>query len=278
MKRAVFIVASIALAASLTACEGLDELMRFNFLEGLAAVNLSDEQIAKMDVGELSDYAESDSFYEDLEEKPENKDAALDVVDAALDANAAGSAGYEEAAILGANIELYTTPAGELVTNISSLINGVINGTTDLDDPNADISGIIQSILPASMVTLNADGSVAELDEALFVAMINGFEAANAYYTLLGNSLGDDFASGITDAEIGDLAQAALITAVVAAIEVPVGYTTGDYLYNVIMGTSGYDSASITYDADTTFADGSYVFNILGAAGLDDMITSLSGS
>jgi len=230
MKRTTTIVLAAAIAVSMTACTALDSILGFNLFAGLAAVDESD--IKDANASELIDLSSSDSFYDTLADKPELKAEVLEKIDLGLVSADPLSADYQELAFLAATIELQTTPAGELVNNVSGLFDSLISG----DTPTDDLGLLIEGLLPDSVIA--SDGSI---NEAEFIDMINGLVEADDYFVLLGDSLEPDpdtgeydYADGV-DFTAGDVAQAAIVSSLVASITVPGGYdTTGDYLYALL--------------------------------------------
>ena len=81
-----------------------------------------------------------------------------------------------------------------------------------------------------SYYVISADG---EIDEIAFVAMIDALVAANDYYVKLGDAIGTDGYAEDADISAGDVAQAAIVSAVIASIasNPPAGYSSGEYLY-----------------------------------------------
>jgi len=275
MKRTTTIVLAAAIALSMTACTALDSILGFNVFAGLAAVNESD--INEATTTELLDLSSSDSFYDALEANPETKDTVLAKIDTVLDDPAADktSVDYQELAFLAATVELQTTPAGELVNNVSGLFESLIGG--DEGGTTPELGTLIEGIMPASVI--NADDTI---DEDDFVAMINGLVEAEEYFALLGGALEPDpvtgeyeYADGV-DFSAGDVAQAAIVSFLVASIEVPAAYetlypTTGDYLFALL-------TAPDTISEEATFTEpdfeSGYLANLLLAANLDFSTTT----
>lgn len=269
MKRTTTIVLAAAIALSMTACTALDSILGFNLFSGLAAVNESD--IENATTTELKDLSGSPSFYEMLVEKPELKETVLETIDSELYAPGVDktTSTYQELAFLAATVELQTTPAGELVNNVSGLFESLISddgGTTP------DLGTLIDGIIPASVI--NADDTI---DEGAFVAMINGLVAAEEYFALLGGALEPDpvtgeydYAAGV-DFSAGDVAQAAIVASLVASIATPAEYaTTGDYLFALLTAPDTTTEVAFT---EPNFETG-YLANLLLAANLDFSTTT----
>ncbi len=235
MKRTIMIVLAIAVALSMTACSALDALLSVNVFAPFAGVSAG--AIEKATPDELVEMSGSESFYETLADDPELKDAILDKIDEAIDGSTVGSAEYEELLVLAANIELQTSPAGDLINNVGGVVEVFLSGDTSSIAPES----FITNILPETVY----DEATGVLDETSFIAMINALEEANVYYERLGNNLGTD---GLDDSiSAGDVVQAAIISALVSSIEIPTAEagnydSTGAYLYALITD----DSDSIT--------------------------------
>lgn len=260
MKRTATIILALAIALSMTACEALDAILNVNLFSAMAAVDEKD--IADADAGTLVELSVSPSFYDTLEGDAALKADVILTIDAALPG--AAPADEQELLVLAANIELQTTPAGDLINNIGSLMSDLIKNT---EPDAAAIEGLVRDILPDSV--LGAGGAI---DEAAFLAMIAGLEAANARYVDLGSNAIPTgvYASGV-DLVPGDIAQSALVTAVITAIEIPGTYslanptdTPAEYLYALLNGDTT-DQPSFTFPVMTS---GTPLGNILSAAGI----------
>jgi len=278
MKRTTTIVLAVSIALSMTACEQLDSLLQINVFEPFAGV--SDNAITEATAVELIDLAGSTSFYEALaeDEDGELKVAVLATIDAELlDATAEEKATpeYQELAVLGAQIELQTTPAGELINNIGGLIDSLISGSGEEPVGDEDYLGLlIQDIIPDSVLTFEGEEPV--IDEVAFIDMINGLVDANDYYEQLGEAIGTDGYADDVDFSAGDVAQSALVAALVAGVTVPAGYETvyptpGDYLYAL----ASEDPAAPAAEFVMPDMDIGALANLLAAANLsfDDTTT-----
>jgi hypothetical protein len=254
MKRLGLIILTFAAALTLSGCSALDALLQVNILKSLAAV--SPDEIKSADSATLLDLSASSSFYETLAGDAATKDAALATIDASIGGSISGATD-EELAVLAANIELKTTPAFDLVNNVGSLISDLISGATL---PNATtLKDTLLDLLPSSVL-----GSGGTINEAAFLSMVDGLVAANGYYDALGAAIGaDGYASG-TDISAGDVAQSALIAAMVASVPKGTYPTTGEYLYALLTGSA---SAPTSYDfPDMTL--GTPLGNLLAAANI----------
>lgn len=272
MKRTIMIVLAIAVALSMTACSALDALLSVNVFAPFAGVSAS--AIEKATPDELVEMSESESFYETLADDPELKDSVLATIEDAMDAEPASSASYQELAVLAANIELQTTPAGDLINNVGDLIGSLISGDTSSGGEEQDFGDMITSLMPPEVVA--EDGTV---NQEAFIDMINALDAANVYYEQLGLAIGDTGYAEGSDISAGDVAQAALVSALVSGITVPAGYedtypTTGDYLYALLTDSSGAVPES---EMDMTALESVYMTNLLAAAGLDTLFADDSG-
>ena len=151
-----------------------------------------------------------------------------------------------------------------MINNIGGLLSDFMSG--GLENPAAgesDLGDLIASIIPASV--LAEDGT---LEGEAFIAMINGLVAANAYFETLGGAIGTDGYAEDADVSAGDVAQSALVAALVAGIEPPAAFEgdTGQYLYALLTdpdGTPPLDEEFAMPDMKT-----GYLANLLSAANL----------
>lgn len=260
MKRTIMIVLAIAVALSMTACSALDALLSVNVFAPFAGVSAG--AIEKATPDELVEMSGSESFYETLADDPELKDAILDKIDEAI-VGEPDTAAEQELVILAANIELQTTPAGDLINNVGDLFGSLLSGESDGTEPDAET--LISGLIPDEVIS--EDGVI---DETGFVAMIDALVAANAYYVQLGDAIDDGYADG-ADISAGDVAQAAIVSAVIAAIPTPAGYTPGEYLYDIVTEVPGTPEMG---EFTMPTMDSGYLYNILAAAGLADALAS----
>ncbi len=261
MKRLGIILLTSAVALAMSGCSALDALLQVNILKSFAVV--SSDEIKSADSATLLDLSASASFYETLAGDAATKTAALDTIDTALDGSISGATD-QELAVLAATIELKTTPAFDLVNNVGSLLSDLIGGAAMPDASN--LKTTLLDLLPASVL-----GSGGSINEAAFLSMVDGLVAANRYYDALGGAIGTGgYASG-ADISAGDVAQGAIIAAMVASVDIPATFTTtnldnpiGEYLYALLTdaGTPIPDS----YDfPDTTTGS---LYNLLAAANI----------
>jgi len=261
MKRTTTIAMVTAIALMMTGCDALDAVLGFNMFESFAAVDA--DEIADADAKTLVELSDSDSFYDALEGDAALKDATLVKIDDAMAVADPSSSTYQELAVLAANIELQTTPAWDLINNVSSLIPDLLEGIVpDIDS----FDEIIDDLVPAS--ARNPDGTI---NETAFSSMIEGLLSANAYYVELGSAVSTEYTNDpdeIAGQTPGDIAQSAVITAIIVGIDPPTGYTTSTYLYALLTdpaidATTTPPDAFIYPDIDT----GTYLSNIIAAAG-----------
>jgi len=254
MRRTVTILFALTMAMLFMACPGLDRVLEVNMYEPFAGV--SDAAIKDADSGELLEMSASDSFYESLAEDPAAETAALATIDAAMED--AEGAEYEDLAALGAMILLETSPAGELMENIALALPTLASGEAE-----TDVDDILDLMLPDSVY--DSDG---ELDEEAFTEMIDAMVAANEYYELLGTEIGEE---GYASDEIsaGDIATAALVSAIVANVEPPVGMSTGDFLLLVLdPDTDPEDPLLEEGSFEMPDMESGYLYNLLAAGGI----------
>ena len=259
MKRTIMIVLAIAVALSMTACSALDALLSVNVFAPFAGVSAG--AIEKATPDELVEMSDSDSFYETLDDNEDLKETVLDTVEEAMAAEQPSSATYQELAVLAANIELQTSPAGDLINNIGGLFGSLVSGGGGDD---SDFGEMIAGLIPPEVMN----------DEDAFVAMIDALVAANGYYERLGDAIGTGGYAAGSDISAGDVAQAALVCAIIAAIPTPAGYTPGQYLYDLQNDVPGTPEMGEFEMPDMT---NGYLYNILAAARLGDLFASETG-
>lgn len=260
MKRTTTIALVAAIALTMTGCDALDAVLGFNMFESLAAVD--SKEISEADAETLVELSDSDSFYDTLEDDAALKGTTLTKINDAI-GGTIDSAADQELAVLAANIELQTTPAWDLINNVSSLIPDLIDG---VEYTASTIEDTIRSLVPDSV--MSADGTI---NETAFVAMIDALVNADGVYSALGTAIGaDGYASG-TDIVAGEIAQNAVVAALVAAVDVPAAYLLSnpdaeisDYLYDLLT-----DSGTVEPDSYTApDMEGGYLGYILDAAGI----------
>ena len=260
MKRTITIVLTAAVALSMTACDALDAILQVNIFAPLYEVSATKIEDSKGDAQALLEQSESDTFYETLAD-PKNatlKTEVLATIDAAI-AAATTPAVIQDLTLLGAEIELKTTGGDEVVNNVAA----VLVDQSAIQDPvsgELDPARLLTAIMPANVVS--SDGTVT--DAAAFKAIIDGFVAADAYYTALGTSLdGGTYAD--TTVSAGAVAQNALVSAMIAGITPPPGVSSGEYLLDIVNG----EAAAPADFAFPDMAAGSPLGNLFTAAGID---------
>lgn len=231
MKRVGTIILAVAATMIIGGCSALDALLQVNILKPLATV--SPAEIKSADASTLLELSASSSFYTTLAGDAATKTAALDTIDTSIGGSIDGATD-QQLAVLAATIELKTTPAFDLVNNVGSLISDLINGATMPDE--STLKDTLLGLLPSSVL-----GSGGTINEAAFLSMVDGLVAANDYYDALGTAIGTDgYASG-TDISAGDVAQGAIVAAMVASVIIPGTFTTtnlenpiGEYLFALL--------------------------------------------
>ncbi len=258
MKRTTTIALVAAMTLTMTGCDALDAVLGFNMFASLAAVKAED--IADADAKTLVEQSGSGSFYDALEDDAALKGTTLVKIDDAMAAAAPSSSTYQELAVLAANIELQTTPAWDLINNISSLVTDLINGPT----PDASaLEDTIRSLVPDSVIS--ADGTI---NEGAFIAMIDALVNADGVYRDLGVAVGLDGYASDADINAGEIAQNALIAAMIGAVN-PVSGTTGEYLYDLLTNPLAAEPTSAQFSfpiMDSGTDPDNYLGNILAAA------------
>ncbi len=257
MKRTLFVLSAIIILLTFTACEGLDKILQTNVYSGLGKV--SAKEISKADADTLVELGKSPSFFDTLKGNPGLTSDVLDTINDAI-GKASSAEDKQNLNMLAAEIQLQTSGGAVLVNNIASILANP-QGLDGLDNPD-DLEGFFISILPPGIVS----GGV--IQEAGFVALINGFVAANEYYEALDGALGS---GGYADSDVspGEVAQAAIVSALVSTIAKSVegvsGSSAGEKLYAFTQGTGG---TFTKLDFDNSFFDS--ISNILAAASLPE--------
>lgn len=264
MKRVLTIVLAISIGLSMTACDMLDRVLQVNIFEPFSAV--SEKDISSADAATLLALSGSESFYKTLASAPEKKAEVLVKLDAAIANPDTPTATRQELLVLAAQIELQTTPAGDLVNNIGGLINELMAKGSQPSGDGMDLGKLIESIIPKSVAsngTVNRDA---------FIAMINGLDGANDYFMALGNSIPGGAYDNSANVSAGDVAQGAVVAAIIAGIEPPVGYdSTGGYLYDLLKDPDNTPPPAKEF-AMPDFKTG-YLNNLLRAAKLDTLFS-----
>jgi hypothetical protein len=253
MKRTITIALAAAVALSMTACSALDAILQVNILKGIAALKADD--IADADADTLLQMSNSGSFYDALADDPAVKAEVLDTLDAGIVGDA-DTADEQELAILAADILLRTTAAGDLVNKVAAIAADLFQETID-----TNLQELIVTIVPASLLT--EDGSV---KEGAFLEMVDALLDADAYYQKLGNGIPTGVYApdaDISASDAGNIAQSALIAAVVAAVVPTGGLTTGEYLFSLLTSPNPEVDTFVLPNMES-----GYLGNLLKAAGL----------
>jgi hypothetical protein len=258
MKRSLVVLLAFALAMSLASCTFLDELLSVNLFEETMDLSVSD--VNSSSVGDLLVLSESEAFFEALEDDPAVEAAVLVKTSYVIDpANIANYSDLEiqEAGILGANVLIYTSPAGDLLANATGLADADPAGITNVDE-------LLNLILPASVYSGDT------INESAFREMIDAFLEANEYYVAIGTNLGTDYLA--SEVSAGDIAVGAYLGAVLVSIDpIPLAYSgdVGDYLYAVLEES---EPAPAFDDPDLTQLEYAYLDAILDAASLGELL------
>lgn len=252
MKRTLFVLSAIIILLTFTACEGLDKILQTNVYSGLGKV--SAKEISKADADTLVELGKSDSFYDTLKGDPALTGDVLATINAAL--AGANNEDTQNLSMLAAEIHLQTSGGAVLVNNIASILANP-DGLDSLQTP-AQLEDFFIGILPPGIV------SGGNIQQAGFVALIDGFVAANTYFTQLNGALGSGGYAD-SDARPGEIAQAAIVTALVSSIanSATGSGTPGEKLYAFTQGSGSFTEP----DFGGSFFNS--ISNILAAARLD---------
>lgn len=260
MRRTITIVLAAGLALTMTACEALDSVLQVNIFEPFAAMSAADISAASTD--ELLTMSGSSAFYEALAEDPTAKDTVLQTLETTKADLASSTPDFQEITALQAAIVLETTPAADFVGNIASVMTSLLSDSEETDtEEEGYVENLITGLLPAEVY--NDDESI---DETAFVAMIDALVDANIYFQQLGLAIGEDGYADGAEVSAGDVAQQALVAAVVAAIETPAGYESqGEYLYALLTVESTPEPEAF----ELPDMESGYLYNLLLAANID---------
>jgi len=199
--------------------------------------------LASMSVSDLKSLAESPSFYSDLSSDSAKKTAVLDNLSGVFTPPASGGAAtVQEAAALYAQVELNTTDAAAMVSDVVSAV-----ATTNLSslDTGDNIITFLKATLPSDVLS---DSSGAK-----FEAAVNALISAQSAYAALGQSISSNGgATTLGTADIGDAAQGALLSYALAGISITAGGSgdTAKDLWGQITGT-GSATVSFTTPSDS---------------------------
>lgn len=257
MRRTITIVLAAGLALTMTACEALDSVLQVNIFEPFAAMSAADISSASTD--ELLTMSGSGAFYDALAEDPAAKTTVIATLEATQAAAAPDSPEFQEVTVLLASIVLETTPAADFVGNIASVITEVM--ATPAEGEELDIEAIVQSLLPPEVYV---DGT---LNEEAFIEMLDALADADLYFQQLGLAIGTDGYADGAEVSAGDVAQQALVAAMVASVEPPVGFvgTQGEYLFALMTDETTPPPTDFTMPD----MESGYLYNLLLAANLD---------
>jgi hypothetical protein len=242
-------------AVSLSLLSSCDSFFNSNLFKEAGLGQVSASSLAAKDSTELYDSAYTSdgkletSFVDTLSD-PANAETKTEVL-VKLEVSYTTSsdpATVQKSAALYADIQLQTSGASAVVNNVVSLL---ASGKALPSDPSGATS-LVKDLLPASLLS----------DKAAFTAAIEGFQAANAAYVKLGNSIGSSgVQSGLAAGAVGTAAQSALVAACISSITVSSG-TVADALWTAVQG----GTADFSFAEPST--DSGYLGNLLSAAGL----------
>lgn len=252
MKQTLFILTTIVILLTLTACDGIDKILQTNVFSELGKV--STKEIKNASADELVELGKSDSFFKTLNDDPGLTQEVLATIDSAI-TGSSDPGTRQNLNILAAEIHLQTSGGATLVNNIANLLSNP-SGFEDISDPE----GFFVGLLPAGIVVNG------KIQESAFVALINGFVAANTYYEGLNVALSGGYKD--PDVNPGEVAQNAIVAAIISSIaDAASGSSTpGKNLYDAITG----DSPTISEpDFGILFDSSGPIGDILIAAGLE---------
>jgi hypothetical protein len=264
---------------ALTSC---DQMFNSNLFAKLTHPTPSVADIAQKSPDQLLQYVTSSAAnVQTLADNPDLKAAALQSLSTTYKDASATAVDQQTAALAAAVISIQTVPAAaELTTN---LVSAIVNQKNLSTATTADVSALVQSILPSDI----AASVGAPTPPAAFVAMIEAYTQANAAYTALGNGVvsGGGFAAGVDLGSSGaqqsatknDIAMNAIISGLVAAIVVPPNSSdsTATALWNGLNGdTTAFTVPSASVDALTKSPATNPIASLVNASDLGAKIGS----
>ncbi len=198
------------------------------------------------------------TFIAELKADPSARTAVLTTLEYTMSSSSSSSssaAEKQEALALYVDIQLATTDAGTVVNNVVAAITAGLPDFANSSDPAEDAVAFVKSLLPAALLT----------DETAFKSMITALTTVDKKV----NAVVESSVEGTYN--VGNLAQAALVAALVAGVQ-PSNSSTGetaiaDALWDAINDTTGAISGITPPVFDDTF-DTSLEL-LLAAAGID---------
>jgi hypothetical protein len=267
MKRSMTILIALALVMSLASCTFLDDLLSVNLFEETREP-MTSETVLNSTINELFMDSSELAFFDGISESV--KLELTTKIEEFFDTIPTDPQEIQEAAVLGADILIYTTEAGPLLLNVMNLADD-LSETPTIDE-------VLNKVMPASMY----DGTEIT-NPGLFIEMVDAFLAADVYYQRIGESLDGTYASPSINPD--DIAVAAFISAAIAGIGPPIdsGVTTieeyltsdpyngslGAYLYEFMLDTSVNQP---TFELPDFSVDG-YLANIINASSLATILS-----
>lgn len=220
--RALCAVLAVLLVFALVSCDAM--LGMGNFFS--TPLKVDEASLAKTSLSDLADLTASPSFFTALATDQAAKKAVLDNLDTVI-ATSTDPAEKAQAAQLATEVLIYTTPAGDLITNLGdALFSGALAGGDEGGETD-----FLKAIMPPSV--MDKDGNIA--DENAFKAMINAFDDSYDYFVTFSQNFDE---TKYSDTELGDMAATALIASAIKSIETPAGYATkGDFMLALIDGS-----------------------------------------
>jgi hypothetical protein len=265
MKR---LIQLLALAGIFLLLLGCTDLLSFNLFSLFDKPRVpSTEDLSTMEDEKLlnivEDLVQSDSFYEDIAEEmatsedgsSETKDAIVANLREIMDESTGDTTREaQRAALLVAEIELNSSPAGDVIDGFVTIAMGFIENPPD----SSDTEQLAED--------LAADVFSGISDRESFTAAINGLLAAGDAFTFYGESL-DDTGTVVAPPEdnIGAIAQDAIVSLLVAE------------MFNSSTGLEVSDLEALVFDGtplppftmdDDPFTTNTAMSNILEASGL----------
>jgi hypothetical protein len=262
--KSLYVIVFVLLAVALVSC---DAMLGINlFAKDMTS---TPDELSKKTTQELMDEA-GPQFFEMLvaDETGELTAAVL----ANLTNTYETSTDTEEvadAALLIVQVELATSPAGQL-------INGALTSLVGVDPAEtSDPVSVFAQILPVSVLNPAFVGSEITVDnigeavnEEEFLDMIEQMTASLEYYQTISTNLED---GEYPPEVISEVAMGAIFSSVITSIDTPDGYvgTQGDFLYELISGTYVGDAPELDFSIDPSISN---LVDVAGLSGLIDLI------
>lgn len=269
-----FVILLVFSAILLSAC---DPFFETNIFQKFGLGQVKADSLAAMDSSSLvaqaysSDGQPAQTFFDTLATSESAKTEVLATLETTY-TTSSDPVEVQNSAALYALVELKTTGADQIVSNLVTLIpsDGTLPSDITVDQ--------VKELIPTSLIDLSSPTAEADL-----ASLITAFENANNAYIALGTSVGSDASPStvVSDVNFGTAAQSAVVAAIVSNIDPSAiidpdtgsAYGSSDsgavaaFLLDILNGkiAAADVGAAITIP---DYSDGTALGNLLAAAGL----------